>query len=109
MQLLQGSRTKNSSPMSRATWSPTAASTFSCAPSPRSSAGENGLLVDFFSPEKIAERVEYALSSQNSLFPLREKARQAAIEKYDLKRVCLPAQCRLVETLAGASGAKRAA
>jgi glycosyltransferase involved in cell wall biosynthesis len=61
--------------------------------------GENGLLVDFFSPAAIAERVAYSLERQAELQPLRERARQTAVERYDLKRVCLPAQLRLVESL----------
>lgn len=62
--------------------------------------GENGLLVDFFSPQAIAEKVADALRRQDELRPLREKARQTALERYDLKRVCLPAQAALVEKLA---------
>jgi glycosyltransferase involved in cell wall biosynthesis len=62
--------------------------------------GQNGLLVDFFSPEAIAERVEEALRRQKELQPLRDKARQTVVERYDLKRLCLPAQAKLVEKLA---------
>jgi glycosyltransferase involved in cell wall biosynthesis len=61
--------------------------------------GESGLLVDFFSPAAIAERVAYALEHQAELRPLRERARQTVVERYDLKRVSLPAQLRLVEAL----------
>ena len=62
--------------------------------------GESGLLVDFFSKEAIAERVAEALRSRVALRPLREKARQIVVERYDLKRVCMPAQVKLVEQLA---------
>jgi len=62
--------------------------------------GENGLLVDFFSPESIAARVDEALSHPEELRALRSNARRTAQERYDLKRVCLPAQGRLVEKLA---------
>jgi glycosyltransferase involved in cell wall biosynthesis len=58
--------------------------------------GENGLLVDFFSPAAIAERVDHALSHQQELEPLRARARQTIVERYDLRRVCLPAQLRLL-------------
>ena len=58
--------------------------------------GENGLLVDFFSPSAIAERVDYALSQQAELAPLRTRARDTVVERYDLRRVCLPAQLRFV-------------
>jgi glycosyltransferase involved in cell wall biosynthesis len=61
--------------------------------------GVNGLLVDFFSPEKIASEIVEALRRQADLVPLREAARRTVLERYDLKRVCLPAQRRLVEAL----------
>ena len=63
--------------------------------------GESGLLVDFFSPEAIAERVAYALEHQAELAPLRSRARETVVSRYDLKRICLPAQLRLVDSLQG--------
>jgi glycosyltransferase involved in cell wall biosynthesis len=60
--------------------------------------GENGLLVDFFSTEQIAERIDEALSMKDSRL-LRERARGTVIERYDLKRVCLPAQLGMVARL----------
>jgi len=60
--------------------------------------GENGLLVDFFSTEQIAARVDDALSMKDSRL-MRERARGTVIERYDLKRVCLPAQFGLVARL----------
>jgi glycosyltransferase involved in cell wall biosynthesis len=60
--------------------------------------GENGLLVDFFSPEAIAAKVDSALSHADAE-PVRQRARQTVVERYDLKRVCLPAQVALVESL----------
>jgi glycosyltransferase involved in cell wall biosynthesis len=59
--------------------------------------GENGLLVDFFSAEAIAARVDEALSMDSRL--IRSRARATAIEGFDLKRVCLPAQLQLVSWL----------
>ena len=59
--------------------------------------GENGLLVDFFSAEAIAARVDEALSMDSRL--IRGRARATAIEGFDLKRVCLPAQLQLVSWL----------
>ena len=61
--------------------------------------GENGLLVDFFSPAAIAGRVEEALSRKDRGTHLRANARKTAVERYDLKRLCLPAQTRLVSAL----------
>ena len=59
--------------------------------------GENGLLVDFFSPEGIAARVDQALSMDSRL--IRQRARATVIEDFDLKRVCLPAQLGMVARL----------
>ena len=59
--------------------------------------GENGLLVDFFSPAAIAEKVDQALAMDQR--PIRNLARATAVARYDLKRVCLPAQLRVVEAL----------
>ena len=59
--------------------------------------GENGLLVDFFSGADIAARIDEALKHRHE--PLRHAARRTALEGYDLRRVCLPAQCRMVERL----------
>ena len=71
--------------------------------------GENGLLVDFFSPEAIAERVAYVLEHQAELAPLRSRARETVVSRYDLKRICLPAQLRLVDSLQGQRADARAA
>jgi glycosyltransferase involved in cell wall biosynthesis len=61
--------------------------------------GENGLLVDFFDPGKIAAAVDDALARQAELAPMRQHARDSVVKSYDLKRVCLPAQLRMVEAL----------
>jgi glycosyltransferase involved in cell wall biosynthesis len=59
--------------------------------------GENGLLTDFFSTGQLAERIDQALSSDFT--PLREAARKTVVDRFDLKRVCLPAQLELVARL----------
>jgi glycosyltransferase involved in cell wall biosynthesis len=61
--------------------------------------GENGLLTDFFSTEQLAARIDQALSMDSR--PLREAARKTVVERFDLKRVCLPAQLELVARLQG--------
>jgi glycosyltransferase involved in cell wall biosynthesis len=63
--------------------------------------GENGLLADFFSPERIAERVIGVLEDRAAYASLRANARRTVIENYDLKSICLPAQLRLLEEAAG--------
>jgi glycosyltransferase involved in cell wall biosynthesis len=70
--------------------------------------GENGLLVDFFSAEQIAARVDEALSMKDSRL-LRDRARATVIERFDLKRVCLPSQLALVYQLKREGADARAA
>jgi glycosyltransferase involved in cell wall biosynthesis len=60
---------------------------------------QNGLLVDFFSPAEIAARIDEALSKRAELQPLCDRARRTAAERFDLRRVCLPEQLRLVKAL----------
>jgi len=59
-------------------------------------AGENGILVDFFKPDDIAARVVEALAEPGAFRRLRENARQSIVENYDLKRICLPDQLKLL-------------
>lgn len=61
--------------------------------------GGNGLLVDFFSPEEIADRVVESLEDQRAFNSLRQNARQTILDRYDLRSVCLPAHLRLLNTL----------
>ena len=69
--------------------------------------GENGLLTDFFSIEGIAERIDSALRMDSR--EMRARARRTIVENYDLRRICLPAQLRLVEALKGQRADARAA
>lgn len=61
--------------------------------------GRNGLLVDFFDPKAVADRVDEALDRPERAREIREAARRTAVERFDLKSVCLPAQARLIEDL----------
>lgn len=54
--------------------------------------GRNGLLTDFFDHEALAATVADALARRDSLGRLRAAARQTIVERYDLQRLCLPAQ-----------------
>ena len=49
--------------------------------------GENGLLVDFFSPVDFADRVEEVLDDPNRRQDLRTNARQTIIDRYDLAKL----------------------
>jgi len=44
--------------------------------------GENGFLVDFFSPKKIADKISEVLENQKNLEYIRKNARDTIIEKY---------------------------
>jgi glycosyltransferase involved in cell wall biosynthesis len=46
--------------------------------------GKNGLLVDFFSPEEIAQKVDTALDNPGDMMSIRTKARKTIIQNYDL-------------------------
>ncbi|MBC3919659.1 glycosyltransferase [Undibacterium sp. CY18W] len=59
--------------------------------------GENGLLVDIFSPKKIAQRVIDVLQEPEAYAFLRQNARKTILERYDLKTICLPAQLNLLQ------------
>jgi glycosyltransferase involved in cell wall biosynthesis len=61
--------------------------------------GENGILVDFFDPAAIAEKVIAALEHPEEFIHLRKNARRTIIENYDLTSICLPAQLKLIEEL----------
>lgn len=61
--------------------------------------GGNGLLVDFFSPHEIADRVIDALEDPRAFASLRQNARQTVLDKYDLRAICLPSHLRLLNTL----------
>ena len=58
--------------------------------------GENGLLVPFFAPERIADGVAEILRDPSRFRAMREAARRTAVETFDLQRVCLPRLMRLV-------------
>lgn len=56
----------------------------------------NGLLVDFFRPAEIAARVDEAVERTPEIAKMRAQAREDVVSRYDLKRICLPAQLKLV-------------
>ncbi|WP_427022971.1 glycosyltransferase family 4 protein [Aureimonas ureilytica] len=63
--------------------------------------GVNGRLVDFFDVDGIAERVAEALRAPERFRHIGEAARQAILDRYDLKRVCLPRQLTLLAEMIG--------
>ncbi|HEY9751937.1 MAG TPA: glycosyltransferase family 4 protein [Coleofasciculaceae cyanobacterium] len=61
--------------------------------------GENGFLVNFFSPEEICDRINQVLDSPDRMQQIRDHARQDVITRYDLHQVCLPQQLDLIHTV----------
>ena len=62
--------------------------------------GENGLLVELFSPDEIAHRVVDVLTHPKKYESVRANARQTIVDNYDLRTICLPAQLRLINMVA---------
>lgn len=61
--------------------------------------GANGMLVDFFSPEQVAEAVCKVLDKPENFADLKAAARQTIIQNYDLRTVCLPRYEQLIASL----------
>lgn len=57
---------------------------------------QNGLLVDFFDHQALAQTIAGALQQGAALDGLRTAARHTVQTRYDLQDVCLPAQLRFV-------------
>jgi glycosyltransferase involved in cell wall biosynthesis len=64
---------------------------------------ENGLLFDFFDADALVERVVEAVGNGARVRQCRANARITAVERYDFKRVCLPAQLKLLSDTVGAA------
>jgi glycosyltransferase involved in cell wall biosynthesis len=64
--------------------------------------GQNGFLTNFFDHHALAHRIADVLENRERLGHIRHNARQTVLERYQQKRVCLPAHIRLAEqVLAG--------
>ena len=62
---------------------------------------KNGLLVNFFNYEEIADTIAEALAKPNDYLDLREAARKTVVDHYDLETVCLPQQLAFFESFIG--------
>ncbi len=58
--------------------------------------GVNGLLVDFFTPKKIASKIIEALNNPDKMAKIRTRARETILEKYDLAKL-LPQHLEWIE------------
>ena len=61
--------------------------------------GHDGLLVDFFDHQAIAENVIEVIRHPEKYLAMRQAARQTILERYDLEKVCLPQQLDLLRNL----------
>lgn len=64
--------------------------------------GENGLLVDYFSPKQVADRIDEVLDHPTRMAEIRVKARQTVLERYCLAKM-LPQHLQLIEQVANRS------
>lgn len=62
--------------------------------------GVNGWLTDFFDAPALAEKLAAVLTGRLDHAPVRAAARQTVVERYDLRRVCLPAGLALLDRAA---------
>ena len=62
--------------------------------------GENGLLVDFFDPDALADRICEVLERPAAFTDLRENARRTAVERYAASTL-VPLRAQLLEAVAG--------
>ena len=68
----------------------------------------NGYLVDFFDIDGLAGRICAALRDPAAGPEMREAARRTAVERFELKTVCLPAHLSLLHRLSGIDPRSRA-
>jgi len=58
---------------------------------------KNGLLVNFFDSDEIANKVNKVINKPNKYNKIRDKARETILNSYDLKTVCLPKHLDLIK------------
>lgn len=58
--------------------------------------GETGMLVDFFDASALAQAIEQACGRRAEMEAMRRRARELIVDRYDLHRICLPEQKRLL-------------
>jgi glycosyltransferase involved in cell wall biosynthesis len=58
--------------------------------------GKQGALFDFFDTSALVESVNAVLSNPQDYVPVRARARETIIERYDLHSICLPQWLKLL-------------
>lgn len=66
--------------------------------------GHNGLLVDFFDSNALADAVGEVLANPGAFAPMRGRARETVQRRYELNDICLPGQVAMLEGLVGRGG-----
>ena len=66
----------------------------------------NGLLVDFFDSKAIAQKINEVLDHPHHFDKIRTQARRTIVEKFDLRRICLPAQLEYLQEVYDGIGKK---
>lgn len=61
--------------------------------------GKNGLLVDFFSPQDLAKRVDEVLDHPTRMADIRARARETVVQRYALEKL-LPLHMELIRNVA---------
>jgi glycosyltransferase involved in cell wall biosynthesis len=61
--------------------------------------GVSGLLTDFFDVDGLVRKVSGLLANRADYQPMRARARETVVRHYDLKRVCLPRQVKILQDL----------
>ncbi len=69
--------------------------------------GKNGLLVDFFDVPGWSDAIITGLAEPERYDSLRAAARATVVERYDLRRICLPKQIAWLESLKPATVAAK--
>lgn len=63
--------------------------------------GHNGLLVDFFDSNALADAVGEVLANPGAFAAMRGRARETVQRRYELNDICLPGQVAMLEGLVG--------
>lgn len=58
---------------------------------------KNGLIIDFFDHDDLVKNVTNVLNDKAKYIDIGVEARKTILEKYDLRKVCLPAQLNLIK------------
>ncbi len=65
--------------------------------------GVNGWLTDFFDAPALAARIADVLAGRPDAAAVRAAARRTVVERYDIRRHCLPASLALLDRVAAAA------